>query len=47
MNMQRHAARCTLQKTKASAEVEAVAADAVAQLISCIHNFRAHYLHAK
>lgn len=37
-------ARCTLHggETKAKAESE----DAVAQLISCIHNFRAHYLHA-
>lgn len=55
MNMQR-GARCTLHvvlrdkgkvEMEAEAEAEAEAGDAVAQLISCIHNFLAHYLHAK
>lgn len=53
MNMQR-GARCTLHvvlrdkgKVEMEAEAEAEAGDAVAQLISCIHNFLAHYLHAK
>lgn len=54
MNMQR-GARCTLLhvvlrdkgKVEMEAEAEAEAGDAVAQLISCIHNFLAHYLHAK
>lgn len=47
-------ARCTLHvvlrdkgKVEMEAEAEAEAGDAVAQLISCIHNFLAHYLHAK
>lgn len=53
MNMQRGAG-CTLHvvlrdkgKVEMEAEAEAEAGDAVAQLISCIHNFLAHYLHAK
>lgn len=51
MNMQR-GARCTLHvvlrdKGKVEMEAEAETGDAVAQLISCIHNFLAHYLHAK
>lgn len=40
-----HVARCTLHGGETKAKAESGDA-AVAQLISCIHNFRAHYLHA-